>query len=177
MIDTSHQNRYIPPNPMMNSQIGVLSKSMKTKPSRYTHYPPLQQSHISYEKPYVFNKWAITSVFKFLPKRDLANCACVCKSWCRLVNDPFLWKRIAVTNRTLTAAHLTGITSRQPETLILDWTMFAKVQLNWLLGRMTQLRHLSLRGCSWSGVSALNTYSCPVLISLNLSAVTGRCTP
>ena len=76
-----------------------------------------------------------------------------------------------MSNNLLTAAHLSAIVQHQPETLILDWTNIAKKQLNWVLARISPLKHLSLKGCNWKGVCALNSYSCPALTSLDLDFV------
>lgn len=135
---------------------------------------PLHRSNEYFEQPYVFNKTAILPVFKFLSPKELATCACVCSTWSQFSLDPCLWKTIDLSHSTLTASHLTGVTQRQPENLILDWTNIAKRQLAWLLSRLSHLQKLSLKGCSWLGVSALNTYACPPLVSLDLSFVTGK---
>lgn len=116
---------------------------------------------------------ALQLVFKCLSPAELAKCALVCKAWSNVSVEACLWKRMDVTSKRLTAACLSGIARRQPETLILDWTAIAKRQLEWLVARMPQLRELSLQGCSWSGVAALRTCNCPPLTSLDLSFVTG----
>ena len=78
-----------------------------------------------------------------------------------------------INRNSVTAAQLTAIFKHQPESLVLNKTNFAKLQLGWLLNRLPQLKCLSLQRCNWSGVSALNTYSCPVLTTLDLSYVSG----
>lgn len=119
-------------------------------------------------------KACILPVFRYLSPAELARYAVVCRTWARLSVDPSLWRRMELSNRhTLTAQHLAGITRRQPEQLILDWTGVAKRQLAWLVARLPQLRELSLQGCSWAGVSALRTCVCPPLASLDLSFVSG----
>ena len=143
-------------------------------PVRPVQAAPIHRSNDSHEQPYVYNKTIVVSVFKYLSKKDLATCASVCRNWARYSVDPNLWRTIDLSNNILTAAHLSGIISRQPETLILNWTNVAKRQLAWLLSRLSQLRNLSLKGCNWSGVCALNTYACPPLASLDLSLVSGK---
>jgi len=119
-------------------------------------------------------KACILPVFRYLSPAELARYAVVCRTWARLSVDPSLWRRMELSNRhTLTAQHLAGITRRQPEQLVLDWTGVAKRQLAWLVARLPQLRELSLQGCSWAGVSALRTCVCPPLSSLDLSFVSG----
>lgn len=121
----------------------------------------------------IYNKAALLSIFRFLPKKDLANCALVCRIWARYTIDPSLWRRLDLSHVQLTPAHLTGITRRQPENLTLDWTSVTKRQLAWLLTRLPQLRTLSLQGCTWAGVCALRTCACPPLTILDLSHVSG----
>lgn len=123
--------------------------------------------------PHVHNKKVMLLVLKYLGFKDLATCSLVCRTWAKFSMDPFLWRRLDVSNCQLTAAHLTGIIRRQPEILALDWTNVTKRQLAWLLVRLPQLRSLSLMGCTWSGVSALRTCSCPPLVSLTLGHVSG----
>jgi F-box/leucine-rich repeat protein 10/11 len=135
---------------------------------------PIHRSNDSHEQPYVYNKTAVLSVFKYLSPKELATCACVCRIWARYSLDPSLWRTIDLSHSILSAGHLSGIIQRQPETLVLDWTNIVKRQLAWLLSRLPQLRNLSLKGCNWTGVCALNTYSCPALVTLDLSFVSGN---
>ncbi|XP_014211893.1 jmjC domain-containing histone demethylation protein 1 [Copidosoma floridanum] len=136
--------------------------------------PVLKHQSIEYfQQPYIYNKIALLSIFKYLSPSELVNTACVCRTWARYSFDSSLWRTIDLAHDSLTAAHLSGIMKRQPETLILDWTNIAKKQLVWLLCRLPQLRNLSLKGCHWYGVCALNTSSCPPLTKLDLSFVGG----
>lgn len=119
-------------------------------------------------------KACILPVFRYLSPADLARCAGVCRTWARFSVDPSLWRRMELSHKhILTARHLSGISRRQPEQLVLDWSGIAKRQLAWLVVRLPQLRELSLQGCSWAGVSALRTCVCPPLASLDLSFVSG----
>ncbi|XP_015117813.1 jmjC domain-containing histone demethylation protein 1 [Diachasma alloeum] len=136
---------------------------------RPVQIPPV---HITDKSP-VYNKIALLAIFKYLSPKDLASCAVVCRTWARYSIDPTLWRRMDMSHAHLTASHLTGIARRQPETLCLDWSNVAKRQLAWLLGRLPQLRSLSLKGCTWAGVCALRTCTCPPLVSLDLSHVSG----
>ncbi|KAI5722053.1 hypothetical protein M8J76_002946 [Diaphorina citri] len=119
------------------------------------------------------NKSVILPVFSYLSHSDLALCAAVCKTWSQLSVDPSLWTRMNLTGKHLTAHCLNGIVRRQPRALILDWTAIAKRQLAWLVVRLPQLKELSLQGCSYMGVAALRTCTCPPLLSLDLSFVNG----
>ncbi|KAJ8683024.1 hypothetical protein QAD02_018816 [Eretmocerus hayati] len=121
------------------------------------------------QKPYALDKKVILPVLKYLSKSDLVSCACVCKTWSELCSDPSLWRVINLSHNALTASHLSGIVRHQPETLILDWTNISKKQLAWLLNGLFQLKHLSLKGCNWSGICALSTSACPELDTLDLS--------
>lgn len=58
-------------------------------------------------------------------------------------------------------------------TVILDWTSISKQQLLWFIGRLPQLKELSLRGLSWNSVIALKTCMCPTLTGLDLGYVGG----
>nr|CAD7204005.1 unnamed protein product [Timema douglasi] len=112
-------------------------------------------------------------VFKHLSPADVGRCAQVCRTWARCSVEPSLWRKMDLSHKHPTASHLAGIARRQPEVLILDWSGIAKRQLAWLAGRLPQLRELSLQGCTWAGVSALRTCTCPPLALLDLSFVSG----
>ncbi|XP_014300265.1 jmjC domain-containing histone demethylation protein 1 isoform X1 [Microplitis demolitor] len=156
--------------------IGSSNKSLK-KPYvvvRPVQLPFVQRSEHNGQWSATYDREVLLAIFKYLNPKDLATCALVCRSWARYSIDPILWRRMNLTRTHLTAAHLTGIVRRQPESLCLDWTNIAKRQLAWLLGRLSQLRHLSLQGCNWAtGVCALKTCTCPPLITLDLSFVSG----
>uniref|UniRef100_A0A8D8M5C2 JmjC domain-containing histone demethylation protein 1 n=2 Tax=Cacopsylla melanoneura TaxID=428564 RepID=A0A8D8M5C2_9HEMI len=121
----------------------------------------------------ILNKAVVLPIFSFLSHSDLALCAAVCKTWAQLSIDPSLWTRMNLTGKHLTAHCLNGIVRRQPRSLILDWTAIAKRQLAWLVVRLPQLKELSLQGCSYMGVAALRTCTCPPLLCLDLSFVNG----
>ncbi|XP_039298773.1 jmjC domain-containing histone demethylation protein 1 isoform X1 [Nilaparvata lugens] len=125
------------------------------------------------KSPAALERTALLPVFRLLSPGDLARCARVCRLWSQLSAEPSLWQRMNLSEKRLTAACLAGIVRRQPDSLVLDWTNIAKRQLAWLVARLPQLKELSLKGCSWSGVAALRTCSCPPLVSLDLSFVTG----
>nr|CAD7457090.1 unnamed protein product [Timema tahoe] len=112
-------------------------------------------------------------IFKFLSQGDLYQCSQVCKTWSQCTIHPSLWQTMDVSHKQLTVASLIGIVRRQPKLLILDWAQVSKRQLEWLLGRLPQLKKLSLHGCPWENVSALKTCLCPPLTSLDLSFVSG----
>ncbi|CAG2053644.1 unnamed protein product [Timema podura] len=112
-------------------------------------------------------------VFKFLSQGDLYQCSQVCKTWSQCTIHPSLWQTMDVSHKQLTVSSLIGIVRRQPKLLILDWAQVSKRQLEWLLGRLPQLKKLSLHGCPWGDVSALKTCLCPPLTSLDLSFVSG----
>lgn len=120
-----------------------------------------------------YDKTALLAIFRFLNAKDLANCALVCRTWARCSIDPSLWRKLDMSHSHLTALHLTGIVRRQPENLSLDWTNVTKRQLAWLLSRLPQLRTLSVQGCTWAGVCALRSCTCPPLVTLDLSHVSG----
>lgn len=124
---------------------------------------------------YSANPLCMLPVFKYLKAPELANCALVCRTWSELSVDPSLWHKIDVTGKRLTASCLAGVVKRQPKVLMMDWTAIAKRQLEWMIAKLTQLKVLSLQGCSWSGVSALRTSNVvpQTLNTLDLSFVTG----
>lgn len=135
--------------------------------------PPIQEMDgESNQQNSVYNKTAMLAIFQFLGMKDLLNCALVCRAWARYSIDPSLWKKIDMSHYNLRSIHLTAIVRRQPESLLLDWTNVNKIQLAWLLSRLPQLRMLSLQGCTWAGVRALKSCSCPPLETLNLNYVT-----
>lgn len=135
--------------------------------------PPIPRPDGSNGQTLVYDKTVMLSVFKVLKPKDLVNCALVCRAWARYSIDPSLWRKLDLAHVQLTASHLTGIIRRQPENLSLNWTNVTKRQLAWLLSRLPQLRALSLQGCTWAGVCALRTCSCPPLTTLDLSHIFG----
>ncbi|XP_046416749.1 jmjC domain-containing histone demethylation protein 1-like [Neodiprion fabricii] len=155
---------------------GSTSKSLK-RPHvvvRPSQLPPLSKPGPDFNgHTLAYDKTVMLAIFRFLSLKDLANCALVCRTWARYSVDPSLRKRMDVSHAHLTAAHLTGIARRQPENLNLNWTNVTKRQLAWLLDRLPQLRVLSLQGCTWSGICALKTCTCPPLVSLDLGHVSG----
>ncbi|XP_059047348.1 S-phase kinase-associated protein 2-like [Achroia grisella] len=56
----------------------------------------------------------ILSVFKWLPKRTLANCMLVCKRWHRVACDETLWQRLDLGNKTLSKDAIGRILARKP---------------------------------------------------------------
>lgn len=135
--------------------------------------PPIQETDGEpSEQNLVYNKTVMLAVFQFLNMKDLLNCALVCRTWARYSIDSSLWRKLDMSHYNLRSLHLTIIIRRQPEYLSLDWTNINKMQLAWLLSRLPQLRTLSLQGCTWAGVRALKSCSCPPLEKLNLSYVT-----
>ena len=155
-------------------QLSANSSKVLKKPSYIVRPAPGPNRPTPGSTNLALEKACILPVFRYLNPGDLARCAGVCRAWARFSVDPSLWRKMELCNRhTLTAQHLAGISRRQPEHLALDWSGVAKRQLAWLVGRLPQLRELSLKGCSWAGVSALRTCVCPPLASLDLSFVSG----
>ncbi|XP_058808657.1 jmjC domain-containing histone demethylation protein 1-like [Phymastichus coffea] len=167
----NHSNQISQQSQVINRSVIMKNQFVNVHPAQTA--PNNHRSNDTHGQPHVYNKTIVLSVFKYLSNKDLVNCACACRTWARYSLDPSLWRTVDLSNNLLTAAHLSGITHRQPETLILDWTNVAKKQLAWLLSRLPQLRNLSLKRCHWAGVCALNTYACPTLTSLDLSYVVG----
>ncbi|XP_075989991.1 S-phase kinase-associated protein 2-like isoform X2 [Anticarsia gemmatalis] len=56
----------------------------------------------------------ILSVFRWLPKRTLAHCMCVCKRWHRVACDETLWQRLDLGNKTLAKDAVGRILARKP---------------------------------------------------------------
>ena len=113
-------------------------------------------------------------VFRWLPPVELNKCMLVCKSWSVWACAPGLWPRLSLAHCRVTAAHIQGIVRRQPASLVLDWSTVSSKQLGWLLPRLPQLLSLSLQGCVYATcVVALRTCTCPMLVALDLSYVSG----
>ena len=160
----------------MRNQLAIQITSSSTKVLKRPHVVvrPAQPPPVvpSYAGPF-HNETTILAIFGYLNRSDLARCALVCRTWAQFSMDPCLWRRLDLSHAHLTAAHLTGIVRRQPESLCLNWSDVTKRQLSWLLSRVPQLRSLSLQGCAWSNVSALRSCICPPLNNLDLSHVSG----
>lgn len=115
----------------------------------------------------------ILSVFKHLPHDTLVTCSLVCKTWAQISVDPLLWRKMNCSEHKLSASLLMAIVRRQPEHLILDWTILAKRQLAWMVARIPSMKNLSLEGVPIASVFGLHTCLCPQLHTLNLSFVRG----
>jgi len=115
----------------------------------------------------------LLSVFKFLPHDTLVMNSLVCKTWAQISINPLLWRRMNCAEHKLSAVLLMAIVRRQPEHLILDWTILAKRQLAWMIARIPSMKILSLEGVPIQSVFGLHTCLCPQLHTLNLSFVRG----
>lgn len=115
----------------------------------------------------------LLSLFKYLPHDTLVTCSLVCKTWAQVSVDPSLWRRMNCSEHKLSASLLMAIVRRQPEHLILDWTILAKRQLAWMIARIPSMKILSLEGVPIQSVFGLHTCLCPQLHTLNLSFVRG----
>jgi F-box/leucine-rich repeat protein 10/11 len=122
---------------------------------------------------YILDQGVLLSVFKFLPHDTLVTCSLVCKTWAQISVDPMLWRRMNCSEHKLSASLLMAIVRRQPEHLILDWTILAKRQLSWMIARIPSMKNLSLEGVPIQSVFGLHTCLCPQLHTLNLSFVRG----
>lgn len=115
----------------------------------------------------------LLSLFKYLPHDTLVTCSLVCKTWAQVSVEPSLWRKMNCSEHKLSASLLMAIVRRQPEHLILDWTILAKRQLSWMIARIPSMKILSLEGVPIQSVFGLHTCLCPQLHTLNLSFVRG----
>ncbi|XP_070583739.1 lysine-specific demethylase 2A isoform X1 [Erythrolamprus reginae] len=114
------------------------------------------------------------SVFRYLTRKELCECMCVCKTWYKWCGDRRLWTKIDLSRyKSITPMALGGVIRRQPVSLDLSWTNISRKQLTWLINRLPGLKDLILAGCSWSAVSALSTSTCPLLRTLDLRWAVG----
>lgn len=152
-------------------QLSSNSTKILKKPMYPVRPGPLTNSIINHGHNYALDMTCVLKVFEYLPQSELLNCALVCKTWAKVSIDPSLWKVMIIKQRRLTASLLSGIVRRQPEHLVLDWTVIAKRQLVWLLARLPALKILSLQGNPSAGVIGLRTCYCPPIHELDLSFV------
>lgn len=115
----------------------------------------------------------LLSVFKYLPPDTLVTCSLVCKTWSEVSVNPQLWRKMNCTEHKLSASLLKAIVRRQPEHLVLDWTLLEKMKLQWIIGRIPSMKNLSLEGVPIQSVFGLHTCLCPQLSTLSLSYVRG----
>ncbi|CRK99580.1 CLUMA_CG012893, isoform A [Clunio marinus] len=139
-------------------------------PVRPAGPPPNQQST---NGNLVLDHGVLLSIFKHLPQDTLVTCSLVCKAWSQVSINPVLWKKMNCSEHKLSASLLMAIVRRQPEHLILDWTILAKRQLLWIIARIPSMRNLSLEGVPIQSVFGLHTCLCPPLHTVNLSFVRG----
>lgn len=121
----------------------------------------------------VLDHTVLLSVFNYLPHDTLVTCSLVCKTWAQVSVSPLLWKKMNCSEHKLSASLLMAIVRRQPEFLVLDWTILAKRQLSWIIARIPSMKNLSLEGVPIQSVFGLHTCLCPPLHTLNLSFVRG----
>lgn len=129
--------------------------------------PPVASTNL------VLDPAVLISIFRYLPHDTLVTCSLVCKTWAQVSVEPTLWRRMNCSEHKLSASLLMAIVRRQPEHLILDWTILAKRQLSWMIARIPSMRILSLEGVPIQSVFGLHTCLCPQLHTLNLSFVRG----
>lgn len=115
----------------------------------------------------------LLTLFKYLPHDTLVTCSLVCKTWAQVSINPKLWRRMNCSELKLSASLLMAIVRRQPEHLVLDWTILAKRQLSWIIARIPSMKNLSLEGVPIQSVVGLHTCLCPQLHTLNLSFIRG----
>ena len=121
----------------------------------------------------VLDQTCLLAIFKHLSPEILVTCSMVCKVWSVVAVDPLLWKKMNCSEHKLSASLLTAIVRRQPEHLLLDWTILAKRQLSWMIARIPSMKSLSLAGVPIQAVFGLHTCLCPQLHTLDLSFVRG----
>jgi F-box-like/Leucine Rich repeat len=121
----------------------------------------------------ILDQTLLLRVFKYVPHDTLVTCSLVCKTWAQVSVNPQLWRRMNCSEHKLSASLLMAIVRRQPEHLILDWTILAKRQLSWIIARIPSMKNLSLEGVPIQSVVGLHTCLCPQLNTLNLSFVRG----
>lgn len=153
----------------------INSSNKPLKKPQYPVRPVGTSSNISSPTAgnHVLDPACLLPIFKYLPLDTLVNCSLVCKQWCTVSVDPLLWKRMDCSQYKLSASLLIAIVRRQPEQLLLDWTILAKRQLNWIIIRIPGLRNLSLQGTPVQAVLGLHTCLCPPLQVLDLSFIRG----
>ncbi|XP_052748219.1 S-phase kinase-associated protein 2-like [Galleria mellonella] len=112
----------------------------------------------------------ILSVFKWLPKRTLANCMLVCKRWYRLACDETLWQRLDLGNKTLSKDALGRILARKPVVVRLASSEIGE----WLTSTPTpsRIQYLDLSICTID-LDTLDSLMacCPALRKLSLENV------
>ncbi|ELT93702.1 hypothetical protein CAPTEDRAFT_226024 [Capitella teleta] len=125
------------------------------------------------DAPHSLSRAEWMRVFQLLSPKDLACCMCVCKTFHRWCLSPLLWENISLERRRIRKTHLLGIVVRQPKKLNLNWTNINRQQMEWLMPRLPHLQELQLSGNAWGSVSALCSFICPLLTSVDLSWLQG----
>ncbi|CAH0404167.1 unnamed protein product [Chilo suppressalis] len=139
----------------------------------------------------------ILSVFRWLPKRTLANCMLVCKRWHRVAYDETLWQRLDLGNKTLNKDALGRILDRKPLIVRLasseigEWHVTTPpspsriqyldlsvcsidyVTLNCLIERCPALKKLSLENVPVNDETCELIGKCTQLETLNLTMAQG----
>ena len=157
----------------------LAASSKETKKAKYIFRPPELKDDpeplfkMSLDEK-LLQKIIILPILQRLATSDLANCALVCKSWNKIIQDPSLWSTVKFENWKITSHILSLIVQRQPLALKLDFCTISKQQLSWLLPRIPQTRLLSMRGIDFgSCVISMASVNTPILHDLDLSYVTG----
>ncbi|KAF6028486.1 hypothetical protein EB796_013182 [Bugula neritina] len=112
----------------------------------------------------------LVSIFKYLPKGDLLNCALVCKAWYGAHKHPSLWRYIDLTKRTIDESMAESVVRLQPECLSLNKAITSKEALNTLISGLTLCQELSMKGVT--ALTKLGLSSLPSSVeSLNISSI------
>lgn len=172
-VDTAANRK----KPSLRNQLASQIISSSGKQLKKPIYP-VRPAHPSLLVPVQANNLALDQtcllhIFKYLSPETLVACSQVCKLWCTVSVDPSLWKTMDCSQYKLSASLLMAIVRRQPENLILDWTVLVKRQLAWIITRTPGLRSLSLQGTPLQCVLGLHSCLCPPLQYLDLSFIRG----
>lgn len=160
----------------LRSQLAQQIIQSPTKPLKKPLYPvrpgPPPMNSNNNGNP-LYDPAVLLNLFKYLPHETLVTCSLVCKTWSQVSISPLLWKKMNCSEHKLSSSLLSAIVRRQPEHLILDWTILVNKQLTWIIGRIPSMKILSLEGVPIQSVFGLHTCVCPQLNTLNLSFVRG----
>ena len=92
----------------LSEQILAASTAKDTKKAKYVFRPPSLKDNpeplfkMSLDE-LLLHRLIMLPIFQRLPTSDLANCALVCKSWNKIIQDPSLWSTVRFENCKITS--------------------------------------------------------------------------
>ena len=116
----------------LSEQILAASTAKDTKKAKYVFRPPSLKDNpeplfkMSLDE-LLLHRLIMLPIFQRLPTSDLANCALVCKSWNKIIQDPSLWSTVRFENWKITS-HILSLIGELKHFTLIDLTGVKKLK-------------------------------------------------